>query len=249
MSQFGFYRQYNYGNYWYAGEPASYSACGAFSVANLMNKNPIEIMSWLENNGYAENGHGTKWGGINDCLTAYGYNGQMIGSGYLGITSATAFTVWKKLIQSGQTGVLLMGAYNSTYWTKGGHYISIIGYDVNTDRYLVIDSADANRDGWYTFDKFVGNIKCLYTCGILWGKSDKVFNIEFKECQYGDINNYVLLAQTIMKAKGYYNGDLDGQFGMETRQAVIAVQLENGMEGDGILGRNTMNILTNGLVV
>ncbi len=42
---------------------------------------------------------------------------------------------------------------------------------------------------------------------------------------------------------GYYSGDLDGQFGQGTRDAVIAFQKKNGLDPDGYAGEETQKIL------
>ena len=42
---------------------------------------------------------------------------------------------------------------------------------------------------------------------------------------------------------GYYSGDLDGQFGQGTRDAVIAFQKNNGLDPDGYAGEETQKIL------
>lgn len=40
----------------------------------------------------------------------------------------------------------------------------------------------------------------------------------------GSVNNSVLLLQEILKARGYYKGNLDKDFGNDTHKAVIAYQ-------------------------
>ena len=42
---------------------------------------------------------------------------------------------------------------------------------------------------------------------------------------------------------GYYSGDLDGQFGQGTRDAVIAFQKKNGLDPDGYAVEETQKIL------
>ena len=65
-------------------------------------------------------------------------------------------------------------------------------------------------------------------------------------CRVGDKNTSVLLLQEILKARGYYKGDLDRSFGKSTMEAVNAYQkkrmtqgkkLGNGV-GDGICGQD-----------
>ncbi len=42
---------------------------------------------------------------------------------------------------------------------------------------------------------------------------------------------------------GYYNGELDGEFGPATKEAVIAFQKANGLGADGIVGEETKALL------
>jgi peptidoglycan hydrolase-like protein with peptidoglycan-binding domain len=49
--------------------------------------------------------------------------------------------------------------------------------------------------------------------------------------------------QKRLQALGYYSGDIDGQFGPGTRDAVVAFQRNNGLEADGLAGTETLNVL------
>lgn len=244
---FGHYKQYNYGDYIYAGEPASMSACGAFALANLTGYDPVYCMDWLTNNGYASNKQGTIWGGINDFLNSHLYESKLLATGCLGKFDLPVFEEWKQIVKAGYAAILLMGNGKNNYWTKGGHYIAVIEYDISSDRYLVVDSASDARDGWHRWEDFNGNIKNLYTSNISWGFSKERFMIQFEEVKYGDCNAYVLLAQKLMKAIGKYHGALDGLFGDMMLSETIGLQLEIGMAGDGVIGRNTIDYLTGGL--
>ena len=45
--------------------------------------------------------------------------------------------------------------------------------------------------------------------------------------------------QSRLKNLGYYEGEIDGQFGAGTRDAVAAFQRQNGLDADGIAGEET----------
>ncbi|MCB9800018.1 MAG: peptidoglycan-binding protein [Candidatus Omnitrophica bacterium] len=49
--------------------------------------------------------------------------------------------------------------------------------------------------------------------------------------------------QQALKNAGYYRGKLDGKIGPETRSSVKAFQKDNGLEADGVVGRQTWNKL------
>ena len=49
--------------------------------------------------------------------------------------------------------------------------------------------------------------------------------------------------QSRLYALGYYTGEIDGQFGPGTREAVTAFQKRNGLAADGIVGGETREVL------
>lgn len=49
--------------------------------------------------------------------------------------------------------------------------------------------------------------------------------------------------QSRLYTLGYYSGDIDGQFGTGTRDAVSAFQRVNGLDADGIAGSETKSLL------
>lgn len=49
--------------------------------------------------------------------------------------------------------------------------------------------------------------------------------------------------QTRLQELGYYQGEIDGQFGAGTRDAVVAFQQRNGLDADGLAGEETLRVL------
>ena len=45
--------------------------------------------------------------------------------------------------------------------------------------------------------------------------------------------------QSRLKTLGYYQGEIDGQFGAGTKEAVSSFQRQNGLDADGIVGTET----------
>lgn len=59
----------------------------------------------------------------------------------------------------------------------------------------------------------------------------------------GSQGEAVIQLQSRLKALGYYTGEIDGQFGAGTREAVTAFQKNNGLEADGQAGAETGMVL------
>jgi g-D-glutamyl-meso-diaminopimelate peptidase len=59
----------------------------------------------------------------------------------------------------------------------------------------------------------------------------------------GSTGPNVRLIQSLFRRIGYYTGLVDGVFGPQTRQAVIAFQRNNGLVADGVVGPATWNAL------
>ena len=49
--------------------------------------------------------------------------------------------------------------------------------------------------------------------------------------------------QSRLYSLGYYTGEIDGQFGAMTKEAVIDFQRTNGLEADGMVGSETKTLL------
>jgi peptidoglycan hydrolase-like protein with peptidoglycan-binding domain len=61
----------------------------------------------------------------------------------------------------------------------------------------------------------------------------------------GDTGNGVAALQFTLQRMGYYKGSVDGNFGTATETAVREFQTANGIQSNGIAGRNTWNALVN----
>lgn len=61
--------------------------------------------------------------------------------------------------------------------------------------------------------------------------------------RYGSIGIDVELLQSTLKKIGFYNGNVDGIFGNQTRNSVYSFQREYGIRVDGIVGEQTWNKL------
>ena len=157
----------------YAGESLNNAGCATCMTANTSKKStPPDTADWLTEHGYASDGHGTYWEGPPAFWKADGENGKQLNYVSLyGVVESAVFTTFKKHIQSGYCGGLLMGP---GYWTGGGHYISIVGYSKRVDKYLVHDPANKDRDGWHSWSDFAGVIKVAYTNSERWADVEPI---------------------------------------------------------------------------
>lgn len=55
----------------------------------------------------------------------------------------------------------------------------------------------------------------------------------------GSFGDAVTQLQTRLQALGYYQGEIDGQFGSGTKEAVTLFQLQHGLDADGVVGQAT----------
>lgn len=61
--------------------------------------------------------------------------------------------------------------------------------------------------------------------------------------QLGSTGDSVISVQRRLKTWGYYDGDIDGKYGVKTRAAVMEFQRKNGAEVDGIVGEETAALI------
>lgn len=139
------------------------SGCGptaaACIVSNIKDVDPWDMAQWLRSHGYATNGYGTVWRGIEKAIDAFGLECTMLNSSNLdGYKDSEAEKKWKKYMMTGDYwGILLMGPGK---FTGGGHYIAITKYD---GKYAtVLDPASANRTGDHKWSDFDGDVKVFY---------------------------------------------------------------------------------------
>lgn len=232
------YKQYNYSASYSGGSFAS-QACGPTSCADLIGISPLTTANWLTAHGYAVTGHGTDWFGIAPCLTAYGAGGKMLNSSsQYGASGTVAESTFKSHIQNGYCGVLLMGG--PSYWTGSGHFIAIVGY--RNGQYLVHDPASTARDGYHIWSDFAGLVKVYYTSTIRWNGEKPVVDghaFTVGTVAKGVQGAPVLLCQEILKAQGFYSGNLDGDCGNQTVKSITLFQKSRGLTADGSCGLKT----------
>ncbi len=80
---------------------------------------------------------------------------------------------------------------------------------------------------------FIVAVLCICICSYCVSALSKI----------GSRSQEVTEIQKVLKAKGYYKGNVDGIFGTKTKNAVIAFQRDNGLSQDGIVGKATLAAL------
>lgn len=68
-------------------------------------------------------------------------------------------------------------------------------------------------------------------------------NPEYGTLQVGDKGDAVRRLQEELARYGYYEGDIDGVYGNQTRRAVEEFQYQHGLSADGMAGRITLTVL------
>ncbi len=64
--------------------------------------------------------------------------------------------------------------------------------------------------------------------------------------QSGDSGSEVSALQQALKSLGFFSGEVTGNFGPQTKEAVIALQKAKGLTADGVAGPGTMNAISQG---
>lgn len=248
------WKQYLYPYFPYAAESLAVAGCGPTACADLLDVEPTETATWLTDHGYAYPYQGTAYEGISACLTAFGTEGQTVALNQDGITDNAAMKAWRKAIQGGQCGILLMHKVTSNYWTNGGHYIAIVAY--SNSQYLVYDPASDVRTGWHPWGDFAGNISGLYLCNKRWD-GDRIA----EDCFWGPA--------TTKKAQKVFGTTVDGTISNQNKdmqkflpncqeqswkfvapsklqngsQLIKAIQTKLGIPADGFCGMQTIKTL------
>ena len=68
-------------------------------------------------------------------------------------------------------------------------------------------------------------------------------NPEYSTLQVGDKGDEVRRLQEELARYGYYEGEIDGVYGNQTRRAVEQFQYQHGLSADGMAGRVTLTVL------
>jgi len=91
----------------------------------------------------------------------------------------------------------------------------------------------------------VGRASCKGVCNYLNVQYIPIEQDTFTTIQKGSSGRLVRYLQFLLKINGYSVGTVDGQFGTNTQNAVIAFQQANNLTADGVVGPKTWTALNN----
>ena len=137
------------------------SGCGPTSMAMILATlidpaiTPVQTCEDARKHGYRTYDSGTSWGYFKHVFTAYSSFGK-----YLQTSSLETLT---SAIRQGALAVCSMNSNDNCFWTKGGHFIAVIGVD---DKYIYAN--DPNKTAHPRKQELTRFKKCLKQAFIFW---------------------------------------------------------------------------------
>ena len=132
----------------------------------------------------------------------------------------------------------------STYadYSKSWNYSASHSW-TNPGTYIVSTTATDCRGGSNTSSVYVtvgqGTLPPASTGSV---QGAEAFNFT-QRLELGMEGNEVKELQKYLTQKGYYRGDIDGKFGIQTQKALVSFQITNGLSVDGVVGAAVRAIL------
>ena len=105
------------------------SGCGPSSMAQIMatfidkSITPVEMAALAQANGFRTYSSGTAWGFYEFVFKKY--------PGFSKFVKTTSIPTLKAALEQGALAVCSMNSNDGGFWTKGGHFITAIGYDAD----------------------------------------------------------------------------------------------------------------------
>lgn len=223
------------------------AACGPFSVANIVVEhnpiNPLDVVRYMQKNGYAIRHQGTAWAGIPAAMKAFGLTDVRKVD-----VSKSMSKVWEYM-NKGYDAVFLFkrGSRGNVCWTSQGHYVAMVDYKVKNGKHYLRskDSGGRDNDGWFCYEtQMRGLIPQVWVGKALLpekptGKYDGA--IPKPTLKRGSKGSEV---QKIQRFLTWYFPSApyliaDGIFGTKTEAYLIAFQRAEGILVDGIFGKQS----------
>ena len=204
------------------------AACGPFSVANIIVEykpiDPMAVVKFMQQNGYAIRNKGTAWSGIPAAMKHFG----MFDVKAVDVSKSMA-KVWEYM-KKGYDAVFLFskGSKGGVCWTTQGHYVSMVDYKLkNGKHYLKAkDSGGKDHDGWYCYETTMRGLIPQVWVGC-WTKP---------------------APKPVKKPTGKYSGTIpkpklrEGNKGSEVKnlQKFLNWYMKAGLSVDGVFGEKTL---------
>ena len=103
------------------------SGCGPTAMAMIMSQfvdakyTPVEMCNYALKNGYRTKNNGTAWGFYEWCFDHFDKFSKFV--------QTNSMTILQAALAEGALAVCSMNSNDNGFWTKGGHFITAIGFD------------------------------------------------------------------------------------------------------------------------
>ncbi|MBC3515883.1 peptidoglycan-binding protein [Neobittarella massiliensis] len=167
-------------------------------------------------------------------------------------TTTTAMESWNITRRNWGSGIYVGYAYKRIW--EGGHGLQSQHY-AGTSFDTMQNQTSATRRRFHQLCQSLGVWTYVEPISMTpsWVHFDKRYGSPACSAGYplirnGSVGVYVLVLQDALNALGYTTRTLDGYFGGNTTNALVAFQRANGLSADGICGCNTWRRITNAVV-
>ena len=167
-------------------------------------------------------------------------------------TTTTAMESWNITRRNWGSGIYVGYAYKRIW--EGGHGLQSQHY-AGTSFDTMQNQTSATRRRFHQLCQSLGVWTYVEPISMTpsWVHFDKRYGSPACSAGYplirnGSVGVYVLVLQDALNALGYTTRTLDGYFGGNTTNALVAFQRANGLSADGICGCNTWRRITNSVV-
>lgn len=158
------------------------SGCGPSAMAQIMatfidkNITPVEMAALAQANGFRTYSSGTAWGFYEFVFKKY--------PGFSKFVKTTSVPTLKAALEQGALAVCSMNSNDNHFWTRGGHFITAIGYDA--DGYIYAN--DPNKKECPRKQKQDKFKSCLKQAFIFWPQAKEETHDPFDEAgKTGDV--------------------------------------------------------------
>ena len=228
------------------------AACGPFSVDNIIIAkgnilNPMDVVRFMQNNGYAVRNHGTAWDGIPAAMKNFGCKDVKSVN-----VDRSMSRVWDYMAEGYSADFLFSaGSRGGVCWTTSGHYVAVTGYKKKDGNHWLYtrDSGGRDHDGWYCYEKHMKGLIPKVWVGFV-PKIEPKKKTKYKGVfpslpdrgyfKRGDKGKQVVLLQGLLNWAIDSNLKTDGDLGYNTELAIRNFESSCGIQRDGQFGKKCL---------